>query len=136
RDLPLERLDDSRWGRARIDEPLRHRLDAEVEAFERARAQEDQVPRFSEYHFVSYDLAGDVHEDAAGPPLEQRAVGLAEQPLVVALDSERVEEMRRDPGQLRPRVHQHGLQRAAVTGAGGVLDLDIHPERSHVVAHK
>jgi len=77
-----------------------------------------------------------VNEHAAGRPLEQRAVGLAEQPLVVALDSERVEEIRRDPGQLRPRVHQHGLQRAAVTGAGRVLNLDIHPEGCHVVAHK
>jgi len=77
-----------------------------------------------------------VNEHAAGPPLEQPTLGLAEQPLVVALDSERVEEIRRDPGQLRPRVHQHGLQRAAVTGAGRVLDLDIHAEGSHVVAHK
>ena len=77
-----------------------------------------------------------MNEHAAGPPLEQPTLGLAEQPLVVALDSERVEEIRRDPGQLRPRVHQHGLQRAAVTGAGRVLDLDIHAEGSHVVAHK
>jgi len=115
---------------------LRQRFDAEVEAFERARAQEDEVPRFAEYDFISRDLAGDVNEHAAGPPLEQRAVGLAEQPLVVALDAERVEEIRRDPGQLRPRVHQYGRQRAAVTGAGRVLDLDIHPEGSHVVAHK
>src|SRR5207249_7489176 len=93
RDLSLERLD-SGWGRARIDESLRHRLDPEVEALESARAQEDQVPRFAEYHLISRDLAGDVHEHAAGPALEERAVGLAEQPLVVALDSERVEEIR------------------------------------------
>jgi hypothetical protein len=77
-----------------------------------------------------------VNEHATGPPLEQRAVGLAEPPLVVALDSERVEQIRRDPGQLRPRVHQHGPQGAAVTGAGRILDLDIHPEGSHVVAHE
>src|SRR5437773_2085685 len=80
-------------------------------------------------------LAGYVAGHTASPPLQSCSVGLAEAPLVVALDVQRFENLGRDPRQFRAGVHQHGLEGSSLARAGRVLDLHVYAEGSHVVGH-
>src|SRR5207253_1226948 len=79
--------------------------------------------------------AGHVDERGTGPALEDRPVGLPEAPRVVPLDTQGLKHLGRHPRQFRAGVHQHRFEGAPLARAGGVLDLDVYAERSHIVPH-
>jgi len=76
-----------------------------------------------------------VAEHTASPSLQNRSVGLAEMPLVVALDAQRFEDLDGNPRQLRTGVHQDRSQGTSLARAGRVLDLHVYAEASHLVGH-
>src|ERR1041385_591042 len=74
--------------RPRVDQLLRDRLHAEVQAFQGARTQQHKISRLPEHDLIRRALACDGDQYASSPPLEDGAVRLAEQPSVVVLDAQ------------------------------------------------
>jgi len=64
-------------------------------------------------------------QGVSGPPLQDRTVGLAESPLLVALDPEWIEDSRGDPGQLCTGIDED----AGCRKAGGVMASTLEPNR-------
>src|SRR2546430_15065543 len=92
--FPYTTLFRSRGGRGPgVHQSLGDRLDSEVEAFQGARSEEDQVASLSEHDLVRRPLPDYVDEHTARPSLQNRSVGLAEMPPVVALDAQRFEDL-------------------------------------------
>src|SRR6266705_238266 len=119
-----------------VYQPLCDGLNPEVEPFQGARSEYYEIAGLSKHDVVARSLAGDVDERSTGPTLEDRSVGLAEAPRVVPLYTEGFKNLGRDPRQFRSGVHQHGLESSSLARAGGVLDLDVYAEGSHVVGHR
>src|SRR5438094_8782541 len=68
-----------RRGRGRgpgVHQSLGGGLDSEVEAFQGARSEEDQVASLSEHDLVRRPLPDYADEHTASPPLQNRSVGL------------------------------------------------------------
>lgn len=62
---------------AGVDEALAHRVDPEIEPFQRPRSQQRQVARLPDDDVVGGPFARGVHERGAGPSLQDRPVGLS-----------------------------------------------------------
>src|SRR2546430_15298141 len=79
--FPYTTLFRSRGGRGPgVHQSLGDRLDSEVEAFQGARSEEDQVASLSEHDLVRRPLPDYVDEHTASPSLQNPSVGLAEMP--------------------------------------------------------
>src|SRR2546423_10189581 len=134
-------IDDDRTLRPRggrgpgVHQLLGDGLDPEVQPFQRARSEYYEIAGLSEHDVVGGALAGHVNERGTSPTLEDRPVGLPEAPRVVPLDTERFENLGRNPRQLRSSVDQNRSQGASLARAGRVLDLDVYAESPHVVGH-
>src|SRR5205814_2055867 len=87
-----------------------HRVYPEIQSLQAAGAQQDEVAGFTEYDLIAGALAGDVYLDDAGPPFQDGTVRLPEAPLATPLDAKGVQDVCRDPRQLRTGVHQDGLE--------------------------
>src|SRR5207253_7657762 len=92
-------------------EMLRDRVNTQIEAFQRVCAQQDQVSGLRKHRLVPGLDPDDSEDHTAGPASQDGAVRLAEMPLLDALDAKRLEQRRREPGQLRSRVDQDGFER-------------------------
>src|SRR6267378_194393 len=123
------------WCRPGVYQAFRDRLDAQVEPFERTGAEQDEIAGLPEDEVVGRPLARDVDKGRADPSFDDGPVGLPKTPSGEALDSERLQDGGGHPRQLCTRVDEDGRQRPPLAGAGGVFDLDIDAECSHVVGH-
>jgi hypothetical protein len=56
-------------------------------------------------------------------------------PAIVALNTQRLEDLRRNPRQLGTGVYKDRPEQPFVPGVRGVLDLDVDAEASHFVGH-
>ena len=67
-------------GRCRpgINEPLRDRIDGEIEPFERSGAQQGEVSRLGKDHVINGTGSGEMDERVSDPALDHRAAGLPE----------------------------------------------------------
>src|SRR5712691_1631462 len=118
-----------------VDELLRDRLHAEVESLQRARAKQREVARLTEDDIIPRSLSCYGDHDDTGPALEHSPVRLAEPPLIVARDVQRLEHLRRYPTQLGTRVDQDRPERSFLARPGRVLELDVNAKRPHIVWH-
>jgi hypothetical protein len=118
-----------------VDQLSCERFYSKIESFECTGAQQDEVTRFAEDDIVSSPFAGHVYERRASPSLENRAVRLTKTPLGVPLDAEGFEQLERNPRQFGAGINEHRAQVSLGAGLSGVLDLDVHAKRSHIVRH-
>jgi hypothetical protein len=114
---------------------LAQRIHTEVEALEAAGAEQDEVPGFTEHHFVAGAFPRHMNLHDTSPALDDRPIRLPEPPLTTPLDAKGIQHLGRDPGQFGARIHQHRWDGAPLAGAGRVLDFHVDAKRSHFLRH-
>src|SRR5262245_31664584 len=72
--------------RPRVDEPLTQRIDAQIEAFQRAGAQQYEVAGIPKHDLIGCRPAGSIDEGRSCPALQHGSIGLAKSPLIAPLD--------------------------------------------------
>lgn len=118
--------------RARIDEFAGCELHAKVQALEGTRSEQDKVTRLAEHDLIDRSLSNHVNERRPHPTFDDCTVRLSKPPFGKALDTERLENVPRKPRQLGASVDEHILHAPALAGAGGILDLEVDAEGSHL----
>src|SRR5205814_947206 len=73
--------------RASVHQHLSHWIYANVQALERARAEEREIARLTEHDLIDRPQAVDVQRHAAGPSTQDGSVGLPEMPYLLLLDA-------------------------------------------------
>src|SRR5437879_6112840 len=121
--------------RSGIHEAFADRLDAKIQTFQRARAEQNEIAIFAEHDLVDRPRAGNIDVHGTGPARQDRSIGLAEMPHFSARYAELLENRVRKPRQLRAGVDERLSQDTAWTGAFRVLDLDVGAESTHIVGH-
>jgi hypothetical protein len=114
------------------DELPRPRIDAQVEPFERAGAEEAEITRLGEDDIVGGRAALDVHDREADVSLADLAI--SEHESVASLDghAEILEDAARKTRELTPRVDEDVIQWTQQPAARGMLDAERDSEGSHV----
>src|SRR5258708_2054811 len=121
--------------RTGVDEALSHRLDAEVQALQRAGPEEREIVGLSEHDIVGRRRAGDIEPGRTSPSLEGRPISLAEAPDLAALDAERFEVGGGKPRQLGAGVDEDVWQSTSFAGSGRVFNLDFDTKAAHLIRH-
>src|SRR5688500_7927743 len=118
-----------------VDQLLCDRIDPDVEALQRARAQQYEISRLAEHEIVRRVRVRGVDDPRARPAQEYAAISLAEAQLLAAHDADSVENVRWEARKLGAGVHEDVAQGASRAGTRRTADLDIDTKASHVVDH-
>jgi hypothetical protein len=111
---PITALPGGGRGRRRpgVDKLLRPWLDAKIEAFQAACAQQRHVARQCENDLIARLIAGDANHRGATPTLQNGPVRLTKAPLFVPLDAERLQNPDGRPRQLGAGIYEHHAKRS------------------------
>ena len=122
-------------GRAGINQSLGDGIDPEVEPCERAGAQQDQIGRLAEHHFVDGPGTGCINPCRTSPAFQDGSTGPPEKPKPVAFDTQRLQDTGRNPGQFRAGVYQNTPDDRAPARVDRVFDFNLDSEASHLARH-
>lgn len=125
----------SRGRRAGVDEALGDWIDTKVQSLECARAEEGEVARLAEHHFVAGLDAHRADDGEARYSLEHRAVRLTKVPDLLPLDAETLEHLGGNPRELGAGVDEDTVKNLARSRTREILDLDIDAKGAHVLGH-
>ena len=92
------------------DQTARSRVDAQIQPFERARAEEHHILRLGEHHIVRRRDAFDVHDCISNVSLGHPTVGNDESVAPLGCDSQLLEHRMWNPRQFTARVDQDVVQ--------------------------
>lgn len=90
-----------------VDELFEGRVDPKVETLERARAEQHQIAWLAKHDIIRGSFAFDVHKRETGPACQDSSIGLAETPLRITLDTERLEHIGWEPRQFGSGVDKN-----------------------------
>lgn len=114
------------------DEPLVARIDMRAETFQRSRAQKRKISGLGEYDLVDRFELGGPNDGVSHRPGYRLAVGHAEALILLHdNDANPIEELTRDPGELRPRVHKDSVRDPGAPRLSRIDDLAVDPEHAH-----